>query len=434
MRRGFRASILHFVADPSVDTDAYQYFDDGLLLIDGGRVLAVGSFDELAAEFPPNQIEDLSGRLIVPGFIDAHVHFPQLEMIGAYGEALLPWLETYTFPTEGKFADSAYARQVAELFLDELLRHGTTSALVFASVHAAATEALFEAALARRMRLIAGKVLMDRNAPAYLCDTPETGYAESRALIERYHGRERLSYAVTPRFLATSSPEQLHAAARLLREFPEVYLHTHVAENTDEVRWVADLFADHAPEGASYLATYDHFGLLTERALFAHGIHLDDADFALLAARGSALAFCPTSNLFLGSGLFRFRAAKAHGVPIALGTDIGAGTSLSLLQTLNEAYKVARLRGDRMSAFEAFYHATLGAARALRLESQIGSFQPGREADFVVLELAPTPLLRFRMQHATTLEQKLFVLMTLGDDRNVHATYVAGQLAHTLGA
>ncbi len=404
MLRGFRASVLHFLADPSVATDAYEYFEDGLLLVEDAHVLAAGPYEELAPRVHADQVEDLSGHLIVPGFLDAHVHFPQLEMIGAYGEALLPWLERYTFPVESKFADAAYARHVAELFLDELLRHGTTSALVFTTVHAGATEALFEAALSRRMRLIAGKVLMDRHAPPELCDTPETAYAESRALIARYHGRERLLYAVTPRFLATSTPEQLAAAARLLREHPGVYLHTHVAESTDEVRWVAELFAAHAPAGASYLATYDHFGLLNARSVLAHGLHLDDDDFALLRARGSALAFCPTSNLFLGSGLFRFRVAKEHGVPLALGTDIGAGTSLSLLQTLNEAYKVARLCGDRLPALEAFYQATLGAARALRLEAHVGSFRPGNEADFVVLERAPTPLLRFRMQHARTLE------------------------------
>ncbi|MEY4512518.1 MAG: hypothetical protein RLZZ450_4640 [Pseudomonadota bacterium] len=422
--------MLHLLGDPHVAPQAYAYFDDGLLIIEHGHVLALGPYATLLDQHPGLEVVDYTGKLIVPGFIDTHVHYPQTEMIGSYGEELLAWLDAYTYPTERAFADKDYARSVAKVFLRELLRNGTTSALVFATVHRASVDALFEEAEQLGMRLITGKVLMDRNAPAYLRDTPQTAYDESKELIAAWHNKGRLSYAVTPRFAGSSSPEQLRAAARLLVEHPDCYLQTHVAENKSEVRWIESLYADEVPPHTSYLGVYDHFQLMTERAVFAHGIHLDDEDFDLLARRKSAVSFCPTSNLFLGSGLFRLDHAQQRGVKVGLGTDIGAGTSFSLLQTLNEAYKVVKLQGGKLSALRAFYLATLGSARALELADKIGSLLPGREADFVVLDPDATPLLAFRNRKVSSIDERLFVLMTLGDDRAVRATYVAGALVH----
>lgn len=428
--RAFRASLLHFLEDPAASDEAYEYHEDGLLLVDSGHVVELGPYEALRARYPEVQLTDYRGQLIVPGFVDTHVHYPQTELIASYGEELLAWLDSYIFPGELAFADKVHAQRVARVFLRELLRNGTTTALVFATVHSVSVEALFEEAEQLGMRIVTGKVLMDRNAPEGLRDTAESAYTESKQLIETWHGRGRLGYAVTPRFAITSTPAQLRAARRLLDEHPECYLHTHVAENEREVAWVAEVFAQEVPPGTSYLGVYQHFGLLTERSVFAHGVHLSEADFRALATHASAISFCPTSNLFLGSGLFRLDAAQRHGVKVGIGTDVGAGTSFSLLQTLGEAYKVVKLQGGTLSATRAFYLATLGSARALDLDDKIGSLAPGREADFVVLDLAATPLLAFRQARSQTLEEKLFVTMMLGDDRSVRATYVAGALAH----
>ena len=350
----------------------------------------------------------------------------QTDVIGSYGRRLLDWLEEYTFPAERAFADEAHARSVAAFFIEELLRNGTTTALVVGSVHPASVDAVFEAALARDMRLIAGKALMDRNCPEYLRDTAASGYADSAALIARWHGRGRMQYAITPRFAPSSTPEQLAAAGRLAREHPDVYVHTHVAENEEEVAWARRLF----PERRSYLDIYDHYGLLRRRTALAHGIWLDDADLARLAGTGAALVHCPACNLFLGSGLFDLRRATAAGVPVALGTDVGGGTTFCMLGVLHDAYKVAQLRGQSLSALDAFYLATLGAARALDLDGRIGSFATGREADFIVLDPAATPLLARRTAAARDIAEKLFLLMTLGDDRAVARTYLMGRLRY----
>jgi guanine deaminase len=434
-RRGFRASILHFLRDPhelphARVSESYAYFEDGLLVVENGLVTDVGEYAEHAPGLGDTPVVDYRGRLIVPGFLDCHVHYPQTGMIGSYGEELLSWLATYTYPAERAFADIEHARAVAELFLRELLRNGTTSALVFATVHAGSAQALFEKALALNMRLISGKVLMDRNAPPYLCDTPESAYAESKQLIAKWHGRGRLGYAVTPRFAGSSSPEQLRVAKRLLHEHPDCWLHTHVAENKAECAWINELYAQECPPNTSYLGVYDHFGLMTQRSVFAHGVQLDDADFELVASRRSAIAFCPTSNLFLGSGLFRYRRAREIDIKLGLATDVGGGTSFSQLQSLNEAYKIVKLQGDKLSALEAFHLATLGSAEALELDDKVGSFRDGNEADFVVLDPNATPLLRFRMENARGIEEQLFVFMTLGDDRAIEATYLAGERAH----
>ena len=297
-----------------------------------------------------------------------------------------------------------------------------TTAMVFATVHPQSVDAFFDAARERGARMIAGKVMMDRNCPEFMRDTAQSSYDDSKALIARWHGRDRLLYAVTPRFAPTSSERQLELAGRLLDEHPGVYLQTHVAESRAEVAWAAELF----PWSRSYLDVYDHFGLVRERAVFAHCIHLDDADRARMGASGAAMSFCPTSNLFLGSGLFDADAARRHGVRLGLGTDVGGGTSFSMLRTQDEAYKVAQLRGSPMTPLSAFYHATLGGARSLYLDDRIGNFSRGKEGDFIVLDPAATPLLARRMKNAPTLPERLFVLMMLGDDRVVAATYLMG--------
>lgn len=429
MKLAFRGSILHFIDDPAPDdrAGAYEYHEDGILLVAEGRVAGLGSARELLPSLPATApVQDCRGRLIVPGFIDAHTHFVQTDVIASYGRRLLEWLDGYVFPAEQAFAEPVHAAEVAEFFIAELLRNGTTTALVHGSVHPGSVDAVFEAALARNMRLIAGKALMDRNCPAALRDTAASGYAESKALIGRWQGRGRLGYAITPRFAPSSTPAQLAAAGRLAREHPEVHVHTHVAENAEEVAWARELF----PERRSYLDIYDHYGLLGPRTVLAHGIWLDDADFARVAATGAALVHCPTCNLFLGSGLFDLERARAAGAQVALGTDVGGGTSFGLLGVLHDAYKVAQLRGASLSPLRAFYLATLGAARALGLDGKIGSFRKGMEADFVVLDPTATPLLARRSAAARNIAERLFLLMTLGDDRAIAATWLMGQRCH----
>jgi guanine deaminase len=355
-------------------------------------------------------------------------------MMAAYGEQLLEWLNLYTFPTERQFQDQSYAFKIASLFLDELLKNGTTTALVFAAVFPESVDAFFEAAAARNLCMISGKVMMDTNCPDYLRDTAQSSYDQSRALIQKWHRRGRLLYAVTPRFAGTSTEAQLKLAAQLLDEFPDVYLHTHLSENVNEVAWIKELF----PHYGGYLDVYDQTGLVRERSLFAHGVQLTDAEFQRLSEAKAAISFCPTSNLFLGSGLFPIERAKSleHPIKVGLGTDVGAGTSFSLLQTANEAYKVAQLRGQKLSAYKALFLATLGGARALCLEDTLGSFDPGKEADFIVLDPQATSLLALRNQaglppDVESLADLLFSLLIMGDDRAIAATYVMGKLAYS---
>ena len=426
--KAYRAAILHSIADPAVVgvEQSYEYFEDGLLVIDNGQVAKVGHAVDLLPTLKDVEITEYRDALITPGFIDTHIHYPQTGMIASYGEQLLDWLNTYTFPTEKQFEDKAHAADVAGIFLKELLRNGTTTALVFGSVHKQSVDAFFEAAEALNLRMIAGKVLMDRNAPDYLTDTPESGYADSKELIERWHGKGRLHYAVTPRFAPTSTPEQLSLAGKLLGEYPDLYMHTHLSENRQEIEWVKQLF----PERSGYLDVYDHFKLIGPRAVFAHGVHLCDAECQRLAETGSAVALCPTSNLFLGSGLFDLNKLEAHGVRVGLGTDVGAGTSFSQLQSLNEAYKIMQLQGKKLDPFKSLYLATLGGAEALYLDDRIGNFAPGKDADFVVLDYNATPLISYRMQQARSLDEKLFALTMLGDDRAIKETFAAGVSVH----
>ena len=430
MRRAFRASIVHCLEDPGEHSrsSAYEYFADGLLLVEDGRVAAVGEAGKLLPDLEETvSVAEFPGQLIVPGFIDCHVHFPQLDIIGSYGEQLLDWLHRYAYPAEIRFADADYAREVAIAFVDQLLINGTTTALVFGTVHSHSADAIFEAAAARDMRLIAGKVLMDRNCPETLRDDAVSAYRDSKELLEKWHKHRRLGYAITPRFALTSSTEQLGAAGKLAAEHPDAWIHTHLAENRSEVDEVARLF----PDSRSYLDVYDGFGLLRERAVFAHCLHMDDADRSAMAGAGGAAAFCPTSNLFLGSGLFDLTAMRAAGIRCGLGTDVGGGTSLSLLRTASEAYKVLHLQGHPLPAMRALYLATLGAAETLYLDDCIGNFALGKEADFVVLDPAGSTLTARRTAMTRTIEETLFALLTLADDRHVAATYIQGIPQHT---
>ena len=425
MRTAFRGSVFHCLADPGEHDreEAVAYFEDGLLVVEDGVVAELGDAGALMESLSGDtRLEDLSGKLIVPGLIDCHVHYPQLDVIASYGEELLDWLHQYAFPREMRFADEAYAREVAALFVDELLKNGTTTALVFGTVHAHSADAIFEAAAAKNMRLIAGKVLMDSNCPEALRDDAVTGYAQSKQLIERWHGKGRLGYAITPRFALTSSEAQLDAAGRLASEYPEVWVHTHLAENLEEVEQISRLF----PWSSNYLDVYDRFGLVRERSVFAHCLHLQDEECHLMARSGAAAAHCPTSNMFLGSGLFDLRRLRELRIRVGLGTDVGGGTSLSLLKTMREAYKVLHLQQQPLPPGRALYLATLGAAEALYLDDKVGNFEAGKEADFNVLDPQGTSISAHRTALAESIGELLFALIVLGDDRNVAATYLQG--------
>lgn len=421
-----RGRVVTCLDDPAlVGRAALSYEADGVIVIDDGRITATGPAATVLPSLPANTpVAHYPGCLISPGFIDTHVHYTQTGMVGAYGAQLLDWLTQYAYPTELRFADRAYADAMARAFCDELIRNGTTTALVFCAVYPQSVDALFEEAARRQLRLIAGKVLMDRHAPTALLDTAQTSYDQSKALIARWHGRGRAHYAITPRFAPTSSPEQLELAGALWAEHPDVFVHSHLAENAAECAWVRELF----PDSSSYLDVYDSFGLTGRRAVYAHGIHLSEDELLQCHHTGTALAHCPTSNLFLGSGLFNLGVATRTDRPVhvSLGTDIGAGTSFSMLATLNEAYKVARLTGSALDGVRGWYLATLGAARALDLDAHIGSLQVGRDADFVVIDPAATPLLSLRTNQCESIDELLFVLMTLGDDRAIRTTYVNG--------
>ena len=404
-----------------------RHIPDGLMLLHEGAIAWFGSWQQGESLLPPGfEVAHYPDKLIVPGFIDTHIHYPQTEMIGAYGEQLLTWLKNYTFPTESQFCCERHSDKMSAFFLQQLLSNGTTTALVFGTVYPQSVEALFRQAAALNMRLIAGKVMMDRHAPEALLESPEQSYRQTRALIERWHGKQRLSYAITPRFAPTSTPALLEQVQRLRQEFPDAYLHTHLSENLDEVAWVKELF----PDSRSYLDVYHQYGLTGEKSVFAHCLHLEEQEWDCLCQTRSAIAFCPTSNLFLGSGLFNLQKAWQKQVRLGIGTDVGAGTTFNMLETLGEAYKVAQLQRYQLSACEAFYHATLGGARALSLDDKIGNFDVGKEADFVVLDPAVSPLQKLRHENSRELAEQLFVLMTLGDDRNVYRTYVDGKVVY----
>jgi len=427
--RAHRGAILHFRSDPGPNDDrgSFEFLEDGLLVTADGRVAALAAARELLPGLPAAaEVIDHGENILIPGFVDAHIHYPQTDVIGSAGRGLLDWLEHYTFPAEGRFSDPAHAREVAEFFLDELVRNGTTTALVFCTVHRSSVQAFFQAAAARRMRMAAGKVLMDRNCPQYLRDSPSDGERDSRELLQEWHGRERLLYAITPRFAATSSEAQLQSAGRLAEDFPDALIQSHAAESLDEVAWVRQLF----PRARSYLDVYDRYGLLRERAIYAHCIHVDPVDRTRMAQSRASAAFCPSSNLYLGSGLFDIAAADTAGMRFSIATDVGGGSSFSMLRALGDAYKVAQLSHQQLSPLRAFYLATLGGARALGVDRQVGHFAVGAEADFIVLDLRATPLIGRRTAQSRTLGEKLLVLMTVGDDRVVSGTYILGRQVH----
>ena len=402
------------------------------MVLENGKILEFDTYVNLIDRYSHIPTVSYDG-LILPGFIDLHVHYPQAEMIAAYGEQLLEWLDKYVFPTELKFENPEYAREIAGFFLDELLRNGTTSAVVFTTIFPQSVDVLFEEAQRRNMRLIAGQVLMSRNAPDFLINEPQKAYEENRKLIAKWHGKDRLLYAITPRFAITSTEAELRFAGKLKEEYPDLYIHTHLSENFKEIEFTASLF----PDSKDYLNVYEQFGLVGDRSIFAHCVHLDDSNFERIATSGAAIAYCPTSNLFLGSGLFKLHQAKSSEYPVkvGLGSDVGAGTSFSQLKSMGEAYKISQLQGQSLSAFKAFYLATLGGAKAVSLEDKIGNFDKGKEADLIVLDPDATPLLALRNRSAQddlsleSIASRLFGLMTLGDDRAIKATYVAGELA-----
>jgi len=430
-RRILRGDVLDFTADPGFvpphESPGVRFRPDHLVCIEGGRIAAVlpaGAVPEASWRSVP--VEDHRGRLILPGFIDTHVHCPQLDVIASFGTELLDWLNTYTFPAETRYADPAVSDMGARRFLQALWSQGTTSAVVFATVHKTSAEALFTHASAAQMRLITGKVLMDRHAPDGLRDDVEQAERDCIDQIQRWHGRDRQAFAVTVRFAPCSTPAQLAMAGALCAQHPGVYMQTHVAENRDEVRWVAELF----PDARSYLDVYDRDGLIGARGVLAHGIWLDDNDLAVLRERGAQIAHSPSSNLFLGSGLFDWRRSESAGVHVSLASDVGGGTSLSMLRTMADAYKIQALQGQRLTAWKALHTATAGAAAHLGLSDEIGRVEPGLMADLAVWDLAMGDVACHRDSLASNLHERVFAWMTLGDDRNLVTTLVAGQTRH----
>ena len=424
-----RGRLMRFAGDPFEvgPQAALVYEEDGALAMRDGLIAGVGPAGQILVDHPGARVETVGDRLIAPGFVDCHVHYPQTGIIASHGKQLIDWLSTYTFPEEARFADPAYAAAAAATFFDETLRHGITTTCSFCSTHPESVDAYFQEAARRGLRALGGKMMMDRNAPENLRDTAETGYEQSKALIERWHGRGRALYAVTPRFAPTSSPAQLAAAGTLWAEHPDCPMQTHLSENRDEIRWVAELF----PDGPDYLGVYEQHGLLGAGAIFGHAIHLTDRERARLSEAGAAVAHCPTSNQFLGSGECDVAGLARLGVRVGLATDVGGGSSFSMFQTMKAAYEVAQRRGDSLGPVHLWWLATAGAARALGLGDRVGNFAPGLEADAVVLDLASTPILRHRVARAETIAEVLFAQIVLADDRAVASTISGGQVVYT---
>lgn len=424
-QRAIRGRLFWFVDDPSLTgARAYRYLDDGIMLIRNGMITAIGEAFAVERQLPAGiEIIETGTGLVMPGFIDAHLHMPQTQVIASCADGLIDWLNRFTFVEEQRFANPAHARKVARFFIDTLLRCGTTTAAVFGSVHPESADALFGESDQHNTRMIAGKVMMDRNAPAALTDTAQRGYDETKSLITHWHGRGRQMVAIAPRFAITSSEAQLEAAGALVREYPDCHVMTHLSESLQEIETVRQLF----PQAKDYTDVYDRFGLIGPKSLFGHCIHLSGRERGRLAEQRAVAVHCPTSNLYLGSGLFDWQQIEADEVPVAVATDVGAGTSYSMLRTMSEAFKVQRLQGRTLGPLPGFYAMTLGNATALGLHHLIGSFAPGREADFVVLNASATPEMAHRMERVHSLEDELFVLMTMGDERAVSATYVMGE-------
>ncbi len=425
-----RGRMLSFLRWPdSVDDHAaYAYEEDGGILVRDGKIVAAGDYATVAARAGAG-VETIDHRphLLLPGFIDAHAHFPQMQVIASYGAELLDWLNKYTFPEETKFSNAQHGRRIARLFLDEMVRHGTTTVAAYCSVHKASVEAFFAEAHGRNMLTIAGKVMMDRNAPAGVLDTPQSGYDDSKALIAEWQGKGRAHYAVTPRFAITSTPEQMEMAGALMREHPGLHMQTHLSENHAEIAFTQELY----PWSRDYTDVYEHYGLLGRKALFGHCIHLSEREADALSGSGSVAVFCPTSNLFLGSGLFDYQRYRRRekALRIAAATDVGGGTNYSMLRTMDEGYKVIALNGEKLNPFASFWQITRGNAEALSIADKVGTLEPGTDADITVLNARATPAMRLRMETVETLAEELFLLQTLGDDRTVAEVYVAGRPA-----
>jgi guanine deaminase len=429
----FRGSIYHCIEENGSLKPIY--FDDGLMVVDNksGKIIDVGNFSDLRSSWDiSNNLIHFRDRLIMPGFVDTHVHYPQYKVIASYGTSLLEWLNKYTFVEEQRFSDVAYADQIANLFLDELIKNGTTSVMTFCTSFKQSVEAFFNAAENRNLRMAAGKVMMDRHAPDELCDNPDNSYSDSKELIEKWHNKGRLRYAVTPRFAPTSSSSQLKQAARLLNEYPSddqtkgVLLQTHLNENDEEIAWVNDLF----PDSNSYFGVYEDHGITGNRSVFGHCIHNTEEEYQRMAKTGSKVSLCPTSNLFLGSGLFELEKLESYGIDVSLASDVGGGDSFSMFKVMNEAYKICRLNDFNLDPIKAFYLTTLGAAKVLDMNDSIGNFEVNKEADFIVIDLNATEIISQKNKIAMGVNDILFNLMTLGDDRLIDEVFILGQRAY----
>lgn len=414
--------VIRFDGDPFRDgPGAARPLSQGAVAIEGSRIAAVGEAAALRARYPRARVHDHGRKLISAGFVDAHVHYPQTAIIASWGKRLIDWLNSYTFPEEMRFSDPAYAQEIANRYLDLVLARGTTTVSTYATIHPASVDAIFTAAQSRGMRLFAGKTCMDRNAPEGLRDTAGSAYDDSKRLLEKWHGVDRLSYVITPRFSPTSTPEQLHALGQLWREYPDCLMQTHLSEQTDEIAWVRSLF----PQSRDYLDTYEAQGLLREGAVYGHAIHLTDRERARLVEAGASLVHCPTSNTFIGSGLFDMGLASQ--LRVGLATDTGGGSNFSMLRTMAAAYEVAQLRGQSLHPSQLWWLATQGSARALHAEDRIGNIAPGMEADLVVIDLASTPAIEQATRRAGDLWQELFPTIMMGDDRAVAEVWVNGR-------
>ncbi|MCQ2003521.1 guanine deaminase [Rhizobium sp. NRK18] len=428
--RGRLLSFRRAPADIS-DTGSYLYEEDGGLLIENGRIAACGSYADVASKASSGVREvDHRPHLIMPGFIDTHLHFPQMQVIGSYAANLLEWLNTYTFIEEQRFADRAHAERIAVRFFDEMARHGTTTAVAYCSVHKTSADAFFAESLKRGTAMIAGKTMMDRNAPDALTDTPHCAYDDTRAVIAEWHGNGRNRVAITPRFAITSTPEEMEVAKTLAAEHPDLHIQTHLSENKDEIAFTCSLY----PEAKDYTDIYARYGLLGPKSLFGHAIHLSDREADAMSESGSVAVHCPTSNLFLGSGLFPMKTYQRRDKPVrvAVATDIGGGSSYSMLRTLDEAYKIQQLLGERLNPLESFYLMTLGNAEALSMADEIGTLDPGTIADLVVLDASATPAMALKQEVNRTLTEELFLMQTMGDDRTIAETYIAGRPAKSV--
>ena len=419
-----RGRLLTFHREPQNgdDSDAYTYLEDAGILIRDGIIRDTGPFDVVRAKARDIAVTDHRPHLIMAGFIDTHIHFPQVQVIASWGAQLLDWLNNYTFPEETRFASEGHSQRMAQAFFDQLIAHGTTSAAAFCSVHKSSADAFFAEATHRNMRMLGGKVLMDRNAPDGLCDTPQTGYDDTKALIADWHNKGRNGYAISPRFAITSTPEQMEMAQALAAEHPSCHIQTHLSENRDEIAFTKTLY----PQARDYLDVYQSYGLLGDKTLLGHAIHLEPREIDALESTGSHPVFCPTSNLFLGSGLFDHRGLSSRGITNGIATDVGAGTSYSMLQTLNEGYKVLQLQGQALHPLQAFHWATRGNACVLGLEDKIGTLESGTEADLIVLNARATEAMSLRMERTCSLSEELFVLQMMGDDRSIDEVYVNG--------